>query len=370
MVRRKATWWNQWKEHPRVVRWREFLAPRPLANQHSVAIALQQYALMLNAGLGSADALDVLAKQSSDPIIKAAFEDIAHNVIRNGHTVSSMMNRHRNVFTATTVLLVRAAEESGDLADRLNRAGQLIERTCRLQSKVKESLVSPAVTTLACLTILFCIARFVLPKFLSLYSTMNVQLPIVSQVVIGCVYILNHPLFLVALILGIMLARHYRSRIREFIFEKALQYRLTRTLLGSMLAVQFVDVLGTTLRSGIPLQRALELLRATAPYEAHAREMGLVAERLRSSGSLSEAVEGVPYFPSMIHSMLSVGEETGHLDDLLKATGSLLDEQNTVVLGQLVMLIEPCVIAFMGVVMGVICVGMFLPIYGLLSQLG
>jgi type IV pilus assembly protein PilC len=343
---------------------------QPKANQQSVAISLQQYSLMLRSGVASAEALDILAQQSPDPVVRQAFEQIADDVIRRGHSLSNAMRKHPGIFNKTTVLLIRAAEESSNLAERLERAGLLIERQQRVQSQIRSALVSPLITTGACLTILFAIVKFVLPKFLDMYATMGMKLPVVSQFVISLVHLLNSPLFLLGLLVAGMLTYQNWPVLREKMFEKALAWPLTRNFVGSMLAIQFADILATTLKDGIPIQRAMDLLRDTSPYKLHATQMDLVGERIRNSGSLSEALEDVYYFPKMISAMLCVGEESGHLDELLDAARSLLEEQNAQLSSQIVAMIEPMAIAGMGVSMGVICVGMFLPIYGMLSQLG
>lgn len=342
----------------------------PRATPQAVAIALQQFSLMLKSGVASAEALDILARQTTDPIVKDAFEQISDDVIRRGWSLSVAFKRHPRVFSQTVVMLIRAAEESSNLAERLERAGQLLERNCRLQNQVKGSLISPAITTLACTSNLFAIVRFILPKFLDLYESMGVSLPLVSQFVIGVVHLINSPFFLVVAIAVVAFIYTRWNILREKLFEKSLKWRLTRNFVGSLLAVEFVDIVATTLRDGIPIQRAMDLLSSTAPYRLHAEQMSLVGERVRSHGCLSEAVEDVPYFPKIISSMLMVGEESGHMDELLVAARGLLEEQNALFTAQIVSLIEPVVIACMGVSMGVICVGMFLPIYGLLNHLG
>ena len=340
------------------------------ADPKSVAIALQQYALMLRSGVASGEAIHILAEQSSDPNLRAAFDKIADDVIRNGFSLSNAMRRHPGVFSKTVVLLIRAAEESSNLAERLERAGLLIERQQRMNTQVKSALVSPLITTTACLCILFAIVKFVLPKFLDLYTSMGMKLPLVSRFVIAVVHILKSPLLIVGVVVMGGLVYTNWPTLREKLFEKALGWPLTREFVGSLLAVEFADVLATTLKDGIPVQRAMDLLTDTAPYKLHATQMMLVGERIRTYGSLSEAVEDVPYFPKMISSMLAVGEESGQLDQLLDAARGLLEEQNAVLSGQLVALIEPMAIAGMGVSMGIICVGMFLPIYGMLNQMG
>lgn len=339
------------------------------ANDHDVSVALQQLGVMLRAGINPTRAFVVLSEQSPNKAIRHAFEDIANHVLDKGWSFSDALTRHTSVFPAEVQLLARAGEESGDLADRLLRASDMLERKYNLLSKVKQALTSPLITCMACMLVLFGITKFVLPRFLGLYDQMDAKLPAISKVVIGIVATLNSPLFLVllvALAAFLFVRRHW---LQQKAFEVAIAAPGTRFLVGSLLAAQFVDVLATMQRDGIPLQRGLQLMRNTSPFHRYSEQLSAMCSHLEQEGSLAEAVQKVNYFPRMVYSMLTVGEETGELEDLLLASRRLLEQQNEVVLTQIVTVVEPAVIGLMGVAMGFLCVGMFLPIYGLLEKL-
>jgi len=245
----------------------------------------------------------------------------------------------------------------------------MLERKHMLLCRVRESLTSPMITSLACLLVLFGITKFVLPRFLGLYDQMDAKLPLISKVVVGLVSVLNSPAFLLSLGLVLAFVLWRWNWLQQKGFDLVTSLPITRNLVGSLLAVQFVDILATMNRDGIPLQRGLQLMKATSPYDQYSDQLDRMARQFEIEGSLAEAVSIVPYFPRVVNSMLMVGEETGELDDLLSAARRLLEQQNEIVLTQLVTVIEPAVIGLMGVAMGILCVGMFLPIYGLLEKL-
>ncbi|GMU55407.1 MAG: hypothetical protein AMXMBFR33_45530 [Candidatus Xenobia bacterium] len=339
------------------------------ANSHDIAIALQQLSVMMKAGINPTRTLMVLAEQSTNKAVRMAFEDVTHQVLEKGWSLSDAMSRHPRVFPAEVQLLARAGEETGDLADRLQRASDMLERKHMLICRVRESLTSPMITSLACLLVLFGITKFVLPRFLGLYDQMDAKLPLISKIVVGLVATLNSPAFLVSLGLVLAFVLWRWNWLQQKGFDLVTSLPITRNLVGSLLAVQFVDILATMNRDGIPLQRGLQLMKATSPYDQYSDQLDRMSRQFEIEGSLAEAVSIVPYFPRVVNSMLMVGEETGELDGLLSAARRLLEQQNEIVLTQLVTVIEPAVIGLMGVAMGILCVGMFLPIYGLLEKL-
>lgn len=340
------------------------------ADPHAVSVALAQMSFMFQSGVPIGDCLESMARQSVDPLVRQAFEGIAQSVLFHGHSLSLAMSRYPRVFNPAVMLLVRAGEESSDMGERLLRASEMLNRKHELRCKLKSSLMSPAITTSACVIILFCITKFVLPKFLALYEHMGVDLPVVSKLVIALVNVLNSPLFLVTVGLAIFLLLRFWSRISQKLFEWAIEFKLTRRWVGNLLAVQFVDTVATTMRDGVPLQRSLDLIAATASfkiYKAHVKEMAVLVQ---NGEHLSTAVQLVPYFPPVIQSMLLVGEECGQQTELLFSIRKLLEEQNEVGMTQMTAMIEPLAIALMGAFMALVCVGMFLPIYGLITQMG
>ena len=340
------------------------------ADAHAVSVALSQMSFMFQSGVPIGDCLESMARQSADPLVREAFEGVAQSVLYHGHSLSLSMSRFPRVFSPAVMLLIRAGEESSDMGERLQRASEMLDRKHELRCKLKSSLTSPAITTGACLVILYCITKFVLPKFLELYEHMGVDLPLVSKIVIGLVNVLNSPFFLVGVVLSVFLVMRFWVPISQKLFEMAIENRITRRWVGNLLAVQFVDTIATTMRDGVPLQRSLDLIASTANfkiYKEHVREMAVMVQ---NGEHLSTAVQVVPYFPPVIQSMLLVGEECGQQTDLLFSIRKLLEEQNELGMTQMTALVEPVAIACMGAFMALVCVGMFLPIYGLLTQMG
>ncbi|MCA9792094.1 MAG: type II secretion system F family protein [Candidatus Eremiobacteraeota bacterium] len=337
-------------------------------NRTDVSGALQQLSLMLSTGIAFPEALHILGTETEHPRLREVFDDIAEQVIRKGWSFSSAAARHPEVFTDGTILMFRAGEESGDFAARLWRASELLDRKQHLIGQVKSALTGPMINASACILVTLGLSRMVLPKFVGLYDSMQIELPVISKVVIAGIHIINSPWTLVFLILSALLTFIFWNEVREVLFDRALETKWTRKLIGNILCVDFLDVMAAIHRDGIAITRGLDMLEATAPFKTYRRDLAEVSVRLHELGSLSEAISAVPYFPPIVESMLLVGEQVGQMSESLQQTCQFIQLQNDLQLSQAVNLLEPIMIAIMGLVMGATCVGLFLPIYSILGK--
>lgn len=352
------------------VGWRERLRRRfePRAGRADVATALQQISLMLAVGISLPDALEILGREGEHPGLRRVFDEIARDIALHGHSFGAAAAKHPEVFSADTLLMIRAGEQSGDFAYRLQRAAELLERQARLLAEVRRALTAPLFTTVTCLFVLFLLVKFVLPRFTDLYASLNVTLPFISRLVIASIKTLDHPVTMATLTITVLLAYLWRHHLKEWLFDTALRFRWSRKMLGNLLCVHFMDVLASINRDGIPINKGLEMLQRTAPFRTYARDIERMTQRLHDEGCLSSAVEAVSYFPPIVATVLLVGEESGELVHSLQTTCVFVESQNEMALTQAVDLLEPVMIAIMGIIMGVICVGMFLPIYSVLGK--
>lgn len=335
----------------------------------TVAVLLQQLALLLENGISAGAALEVISSQQTHPRLINVMEAVTDRICSRGWSLSSAMASYPDIFPASTIMLTRAGETAGDLAARLRKAGQLLERSANLQAQVRQALTSPMITVGAGMLILFSVVKFVMPKFLGLYQQMNLELPALSKLVIGFVHLVNHPIFLLLLALAVGLIWWFRVELGERLFELAVGLPVVGNWIGVVLCSQFCDILASLHREGVPLGQAITMLARTAPRRLHRRYLELVRDRLNSEGSISDSIALVPYFPRMMTSICTVGEESGSLDELLGSLSRLLEQQVQVVILQVVTMIEPLVISAIGVVTAVLFVGMFLPVYGVLARL-
>lgn len=335
----------------------------------TVSIFLEQFGLMIANGLSPGMALDGLAEQQEDPKFAAVLEDM-NKRIHSGYNISGSMAKHPDVFPATAIMLIRSGEEGGDIAGRLTRAGQVIARTNEFTARIKSAIMSPLVTASVCGLVLFFIVKTVFPKFLAMYDQMDLEFPAISRLVFTGVNIVNHPLLLVLVVILAILGMAFRKELQQRLFNFLLWLPFTRPFVGKLLCASMCEVIAFLHKDGVALHRILNMLIDNTEFKTHQIKLERCKKTLVTTGSLADAVANLDYFPPVFHTMISVGEESGSLDHLLEASQRLLEEEVDMVVNQLATILEPVVICTMGIVMGVLFVGMFLPIYGLLNSLG
>lgn len=325
---------------------------------------------MLENGVSPGESLSILARQQEHPRLAEALDEVEDKVALHGWSLSQSLGTCPDVFPSSCTMLVRAGETGGDLAGRLRKAGQLLERTAHLRNQVSQALTGPAITLTVGALVLLGVVKFVMPRFLGLYSQMDMTLPPLTVFVIGLVRFCNHPL--TWLVLGSTLVALYvhRRRLLDNAFTHLVNTPVLRYWAGTVLCAQFCEVLGSLHREGVPLHTAVGMMVKSTPFTAHRAALSKVDQHLRTDGNLSQALRLVPYFPPLVLSMCEVGEETGALDTLLASLSRLLEQQVDTVIGQVVDLVEPVVVCLLGVVISVLFVGMFLPVYGILAKLG
>ncbi|MEW6280076.1 MAG: type II secretion system F family protein [Candidatus Eremiobacterota bacterium] len=360
----RPNWGKLWAKLAREF---EFRTAGPLGPR--VAVFLQSFSVMFKNGVPVGAIMEILSTQEPHARLAHTLEMVYDGVIKRGWKLSDAMKSFPDVFPGEVVLLVRTGEETGDLAAQMHRAGKLVERGEALKSKVKQALSSPMMTAGASLAMMLFVVKYVMPKFIELYAGMGLQLPLITRTVIAVVAVINHPVFLLVLLgLGIFLYLRRRA-LAEWGFGVAVQMPILSGMIGSMMAAQFCESISVMYRDGVPITRVLEMMVRSAPFAVHRRHLQDVMVTLETTGDFAAAVRRVPYFPHVVASMSQVAEESGDVDHILKATADFMEQQNEVVLTQLVTILEPAVISVMGVVMCFFFVGMFLPVYSMLSKL-
>lgn len=334
-----------------------------------LATFLDQFGMMLQCGITPGRALDALAENQTNRKLEEVIENI-NLLVHQGHSLTGAMARHPDVFPSTIITLIRVGDQGGDLARQLRRSADMLDRSNRFVGKIRQAVTGPLVTAGFCGLILFMIVKTVFPKFLSMYEAMNMKFPAISKAVFVVVNFVNHPLTLVAVIALVLTAAFARDALFQKIFNVLLVTPGTRELVGKLLCATTCETLATLHRDGVPLHRTLSLIAENVPYSVHRAKLEHCKKVLVTTGSLHEALSSIEYFPDFFHAMVAIGEETGALDELLTSCQTMLEQEVEVVVDRVSHALEPAVTCLMGVAMGVLFVGMFLPIYGLLNNLG
>ena len=333
----------------------------------------RQLATMVDAGIPLVGALDALQEQMESKNFKNVVKRVRDNV-EGGLSLSEALGKQPNVFSPFFINMVRAGESSGNLDEILDRVAIYMEKTIALIRKVKSSLIYPAVVvTMAILITTFLIVK-VVPTFESIFATINVSLPLPTLILIKISHIVRS--YLLFVIIGLVIAFITLSQIIKtdkgrLAFDTfLLKIPVIGPLLRKVAIARFARTLSTLQKSGVSILTALEIVGKTSGNRVIEAAVMKTKMSIKEGESIAQPLTASKVFPPMVTRMISVGEQTGKLEEMLGKVADFYESEVDAAVSGLTSLIEPLIIAFLGVVVGGIVVSMFLPIVKLIQVVG
>ncbi len=328
----------------------------------------RQLATMVDAGIPLVGALDILGDQIENKVFGEIISKIRSDV-ETGSSLSDALSKHKKVFSALFVNMVRAGESSGMLDEILDRLALYLEKTSNLQKKVGSALVYPAVVSAMAAGITLLLFLKVIPVFKDIFSGFGSELPKPTAVLIAVSDALQKyfPAVVAIIVVTVFLMSRYLKTGRGKLQYDSLLLKMPvfGTLLTKVAISKFTRTLSTLIKSGVPILNALEIVGKTSGNKAVESAVETVRANVREGESIAEPLARSKIFPSMVVRMVSVGEQSGELEKMLSKIADFYDEQVDAAVSGLTSLIEPLIIAFLGVVIGTIVICMFLPIFKL-----
>ncbi|MDD5437227.1 MAG: type II secretion system F family protein, partial [Candidatus Omnitrophica bacterium] len=335
-----------------------------------LVIFSRQLATMVDAGIPLVSALDILGEQIDNKTFSAVVQEIRSEV-ETGSSFSEALARHKAVFSQLFVNMVRAGETSGMLDEILDRVATYMEKTSALQRKVKAALVYPAVVTGMALSITLLLLLKVIPVFKGIFEGFGAQLPKPTLVLIMISDALQkYFVICAAVIVGLvlLLIRYIKTEKGRLKFDSLLLHLPVFGILFTKVAVsKFTRTLSTLIKSGVPILGALDIVGKTSGNKLVEKTIDTVRSNVREGESVAEPLARSKIFPPMVTRMVSVGEQTGELEKMLSKIADFYDEQVDAAVSSLTSMMEPFIIAFLGIVIGSIVICMFLPIFKITS---
>jgi type IV pilus assembly protein PilC len=333
-----------------------------------LVIFSRQLATMVDAGIPLVGALDILGDQVENKTFGEVIMKM-RNDVETGSSLSDALSKHKRVFSPLFVNMVKAGESSGMLDDILDRLALYLEKTNSLQKKVISALIYPAVvsTMAVCITLLLLLK--VIPIFKNIFSGFGSDLPKPTAVLIFISdglqkYFLG--VLIVLVVLAVIIARYVKTEKGRLLYDSLLlKLPIFGKLLTKVAISKFTRTLSTLIKSGVPILNSLEIVGKTAGNRAVEMAVETVRNNVREGESVAEPLARSKIFPSMVVRMVSVGEQSGELEKMLSKIADFYDEQVDTAVRGLTSLIEPLIIAFLGIVIGTIVICMFLPIFKL-----
>jgi type IV pilus assembly protein PilC len=329
-------------------------------------IFTRQLATMIDAGLAMVQSLQALAEQSTNKAMRDVLRDICSRV-EAGDSFSEALQKHPKIFSRLYFSMVSAGEKGGLLAEILARLATYLENTARLRKKVKSAMMYPTVVTCVAIAITTFLLIKVIPVFGDIYSGFGAKLPGPTQFLINLSDLVKKYFFVLLLLGGGAVygwLRFIKTKAgRQFWDSRRIKLPVFGGLAHKICLARFTRTLASLIRSGVPILEVLQIVSQTVGNVVMEKAIRESAADIERGESISAALSKHPVFPNMIIRMITAGEQTGKIDNMLERISDFLDEEIETTLSGLTSLSEPILIVVLGVVIGGMVICMFLPIF-------
>ncbi len=339
---------------------------QPRVKIQSLVIFSRQLATMVDSGIPIAQALDVLAEQIEDQGFQQTLKKVRDDV-EAGASLSESIGRHPRIFSEFFVNMVRAGESSGRLDDILDRVASYLEKLSSLQNKVRSSLFYPAFVSLLALGITTFLVVVIVPKFKEIFVSLGGQLPLPTQLLLTLSDFMRKYLVLevVACVALVGLFRFYITTPagRLWFDRTMLKFPIIGGLLQKAVVARFSRTLATLVKSGVPILTSLEIVAKTSGNKVIERAVMAARSSIKEGENIADPLGQSKAFPPMVTRMIAVGEKTGELEKMLTKIADFYESEVDAAVTALTSLIEPLVIAVLGLVIGGIVIALFMPVF-------
>lgn len=335
-----------------------------------LAIMSRQMATMISAGLSLLRTLTILADQTeSKPLQKVLA--LTRNDVEQGGALSESLGRHTHVFPPLMVNMIRAGEVGGFLEEALISVAENYEKEVKLRAQIKSAMTYPVMVF--CMAILAVVGMllFIVPVFQQMFTDLGGELPLPTQILVimsGVMKWLAPVMAVAAIVFAVWWNRHKNDHaVRSRWQPLTLRIPIFGNLFKKVAIARFTRNFGTMLGAGVPILQALEIVGETSGNYVIELAVKDVQENVRTGKSLSAPLANHPVFPPMVVQMVSTGEDSGALETMLKKISEFYDEEVESTTEQLTSLIEPLMIAVLGVIIGGMIISLYMPIFSVMD---
>jgi type IV pilus assembly protein PilC len=338
-----------------------------------IAIFTRQFSVMIDAGLPLVQCLEILAGQQENKTFKRALIQIRQDV-ESGSNLADSMRKHPKIFNDLFTNMVAAGEAGGILDTILQRLAQYIEKSVKLNSQVKSAMIYPvAVISIACIVVAVILWK-VIPVFAALFKGLGAELPMPTQIVIWLSNFIADFWWLIAIVIGgtIYALRRYHETYKgkRVLDGIILKMPILGILMRKIAVARFCRTLSTLTSSGVPILDGLQITARTAGNSIIEDAIMATRKSVEEGKTISEPLSDTDVFPTMVVQMIAVGEQTGALDTMLSKIADFYEVEVDTAVAGLMKLLEPVLIAFLGVAIGGIVIAMYMPMFTLIGQIG
>lgn len=332
----------------------------------------RQLTTMLEAGVTLLRSLEVIASQMESQKLYKVLSEINRDV-EQGSSLSEAMAKHPRVFNQFWVSLVEVGEASGTMPTVLNKLTFYLEQQAAFRASIISAIIYPAILFFVCMGAVAVFALFIGPQFEKIFGQMGVQLPLITKALLALFKFVREKFFLIVVVLGALyfvFDRYIKTPGGRMKWE---QFLFGLPTFGNILKLivieRFTSQMAILVDSGVPILQALDISQRLVDNMICAKVIGDIKESVRQGELLVAPMDRSKFFPGMAIQMITVGEETGELSKMLKHVAAFYQNNVEVFMKRFGTLIEPFMLVFMGGIIGVIVLAMFLPLFNI-GQLG
>lgn len=329
-----------------------------------ISIFCRQFYTMIDAGVTINRALSILANQTPNKKLRQAIRNIEEEVSK-GEMLSVSMKKQEGIFPPLLVSMIEVGEMTGNLDQIMLRMADQYEKENKINNKVKVAMTYPAVLAVVAVLVVAVMMTFVMPKFLEIFDSMGTELPLITQLLISSSeFIANNIIIIWSLIIiiGIGINMYFKTEHGTYTLSVLkLKMPVIDKLNQKIIVSRFTRTLSVLLSSGIPMIKALELISEIVGNKLAQNEILSMKDNVVRGEGLYKTVKNSEIFPEMLATMISIGEETGSLDNILYKTADFYDEELESQIQTTAAMIEPLLIVVMGVVIGFIVLAIMIP---------
>ena len=338
-----------------------------------VAIFTRQFSVMIDAGLPLVQCLEILGSQQKNRTFQRILFQVRQDV-ESGMTLADSMKKHPKAFSDLFCNMVEAGEAGGILDTILQRLSTYIEKKVKLNSAVRGAMVYPVAVIVIAVGVVTIILWKVIPTFATLFEGLGATLPLPTRITIAASKFLGRWMWAICLGFGLAAfgihSYHKTEKGKRVIDAFLLKLPIFGMLLRKIAVARFCRTLGTLIASGVPILEGLEITARTAGNSIIHDAIMATRKSIEEGKTIAEPLEQTDVFPAMVVQMIAVGEQTGALDAMLSKIADFYEDEVDEAVANLMALLEPVMIVFLGTMIGGIVISMYMPMFDLLSKIG
>jgi type IV pilus assembly protein PilC len=337
-----------------------------------IAIFFRQFSVMIDAGLPLVQCLEILATNQENPAFQKTLTGVRVTV-EGGSTLANAMRQYPKVFDDLTTNMVEAGETGGILDLILQRLAQYVEKAVKLKAAVKSALIYPVSVISIAVLVVGCLLKFVVPIFEKLFAGLGVDLPLPTRIVIGLSQFVQNFWWVAgaALIGAVFGLRQVRKDVKgRYITDSImLKMPIVGNLLRKIAVARFTRTLGTLITSGVPILEGLSITARTSGNAVLEEALMKVRKSIEEGRTIVDPLKECGVFPNMVTQMIGVGEATGAMDNMLQKIADFYEDEVDAATKDLLTLLEPLMIGFLGVAVGGIVISLYMPLFAMIAKL-